>query len=170
MPISKNKKKEIIEELKEKLAKQKSLVFVDFTGVKVKDFSLFRRKLKADNNELKVAKKTLAQLVFKEKGINVDLKKLKGEIGFIFGYKDEVSPAKKAWQFSQENKNFKILGGIIGDEIFDFEKMTAIAQLPSREELLAKVVGTINAPVSNFVYALNYNIKGLVYLLSTIKK
>lgn len=169
MPISKNKKKEIIEELKEKLAKQKSLVFVDFTGVKVKDLSLFRKRLKEGDNELRVAKKTLAQIVFKEKGIKVDVKKLKGEIGFIFGYNDEVSSAKKAWQFSKENQNLKILGGVIGDEVFDFEKMTAIAQLPSKEELLAKLVGSINAPVSNFVYALNYNIKGLVQVLSKIK-
>jgi large subunit ribosomal protein L10 len=170
MPISKNKKKELIEELKEKLSKQKALVFVDFTGVKVKDFFAFRKKLKEDNNELKVMKKTLAQIAFKEKGINVDIKKMQGEMAFIFGYKDEISSAKKAWQFSLENKNFKILGGIVGNEIFDVEKMTALAQLPSKEELLGRLVGSIAAPISGFENVLIGNIRGLVQVLNQISK
>ena len=85
MPLTKEQKRKIIEDLKEKIAKQKAIIFVDFSGLKVKDFSDLRKRLSKINSELKVAKKTLLALVFKEKGLKIDIEKLKGEIALIFG-------------------------------------------------------------------------------------
>lgn len=175
MPQTKEQKKKVIEDLKDKVARQKAIVFVDFTGVKVKDLSGLRRKLKAEENELRVAKKTLISLALKDYNAEIGpkLKEMPREIALVFGYKDEISPAKMVWKFSKENQNLKILGGIIRDQkevlLGDVATME-LAQLPGREELLGKILGSLQAPVSNFVYALNYNIKGLVYLLSAIKK
>ncbi len=169
MPQTKLQKEKILEELKEKTARQKAIVFVDFTGLKVKDFSNLRKKLKAADNEIKVAKKTLMGIIFKNAKLEIDAKKLPGEIALVFGYKDVISPAKILWQFSQQNQNLKILGGFIENNFEEAEEIIELAQLPTREELLAKLVRSISAPVYNFVYALQYNLKGLIYLLTKAK-
>lgn len=175
MPKTKAQKQKILEDLKEKVARQKAMVFVDFTGVKVKDLSDFRKKLKKSNSEVKVAKKTLLSLALKDYNQKISelVKSLAGEVALVFGYQDEITPAKSVFEFSEKNKNLKILGGLIESQKDNFllaDYIVELAKLPSKEELLARLVGSIKAPVSNFVYALNYNLKGLVYLLSNIKK
>lgn len=169
MAKTKEQKKKTIDELKEKIAKQKTIIFIDFTGLKVKDTFGLRKKLKKADSELKVAKKTLIQLVFENSGLKLDVERLKGEIALVFGYKDEISTAKAVYQSSQDNPNLKILGGFFEDEFREKEDFISLAQLPSKEELLARLAGSISAPVSNFVRALQYNLKGLVYVLSVIK-
>ena len=170
MPLTKEQKKKIVEDLKEKIARQKAIIFVDFSGLRVKDLSNLRKKLKAANSELKVTKKTLLDLVFKKTGLAIEAKKIKGEIALIFGYKDGLSLAKMIYQFSETNPNLKILGGFFEKKFREAEEIITLAQLPTREELLAKLVGTIFAPVSNLVNVLQGNIKGLIYALSGIKK
>jgi large subunit ribosomal protein L10 len=168
MALTKEQKQKILEDLKDKIARQRAMVFADFTGLKVKDLSDLRRKLKAADCELKVAKKTLMGIVFKEAGI--ETKELSGEIALVFGYKDALAPAKIVYQFTQTNPNLKILAGFFENKLREAEEIITLAQLPTREELLARLVGSIQAPVSNFVRILEANIKGLMYALSAIKK
>jgi len=170
MALTKAQKQKILEDLKDKIAKQKAMIFVDFTGLKVKDLSNLRKKLKAANSELKVAKKTLLGLVFKKAGLEIETKKMKGEIALIFGYNDGLSLAKMIYQFAEANPNLKILGGFFEKKFQEAEEIITLAQLPTREELLVKLVGTIFAPVSNLVNVLQGNIKGLIYALGAIKK
>ena len=170
MAKTKEQKRKSLEELKESIKKQKAVIFVDFSGLKVEDLLKLRKSLKKVNGQLKVAKKTLIQLAFKEAGFTLDTKKLKGEIALVFGYKDEISPSKAVYQLSEENQNLKILGGFLENEFRGAEDFIELAKLPSKEELLARLVGSMSAPVTNFVRALQYNLKGLVYVLSTIKK
>lgn len=169
MPLNRAKKQKIIEDLKEKINKQKVMIFVDFTGLKVKDFSDLRKKLKTVNAQLKVAKKTLTQLALKKSKLEIDIKKLKGEIALVFGFTDEITPSKIIWQFTETNPNLKILGGILENKFIETEKIIELAKLPSREELLGKLVRNLLAPLSNFVNVLGGNIKTLIYLLSQIK-
>jgi len=169
MPLTKEKKQKIVEDLKEKIARQKAMIFVDFTGLKVKDLSNLRKKLKAVNSELKVAKKTLLGLVFKKAGLEIEAKKIKGEIALIFGYNDGLSLAKMIYQFAEANPNLKILGGFFEKKFREAEEIITLAQLPAREELLAKLAGTIFAPVSNLVNVLQGNVKGLIYVLIKVK-
>jgi large subunit ribosomal protein L10 len=136
----------------------------------VKDLFDLRKKLKTTDDELKVVKKTLLDSVLKEKGFKIDIKELKGEIAVVFGFKEGLSPSKIIYQFGEENPNLKILGGFFENKFREAEKIIALAQLPSREELLAKLAGTIFAPVSSLVNVLQGNIKGLIYALSGIKK
>lgn len=170
MAITKEKKKKILEELKEKIERQKSIIFVDFSGLKIKDFSELRKKIKSQGNEIKVIKKTLINLSLKEKKLGIDVKKLKGEIALIFGFKDEILPAKTAFEFSNQNPNLKILGGILENKFVEVEKIIELAKLPTREELLAKLVGSISAPISNLVNVLGGNLKSLVFVLNQIQK
>ena len=169
MPLNKAQKKKIIDDLKEKVEKQKILFFVDLKGLKVKDLSNLKKRLKKVDSQLKVSKKTLLDLALKEKKIGLDVKKLEGEVAVIFGFKDEILPAKTAYQFSLENKNLKIIGGYFAGKFVETEEMIAFSQLPTKNELLARLVGSVSAPISNFVQVLNANIKGLLQVLTQIK-
>jgi len=169
MPSTKEQKKKIIEDLKEKLERQKSIVFVDFSGLKVKGLANLRKEMKEKDCELKVAKKTLIHLVFEEKGIKIPKEKLLGEIALGYGYKDEILPFKILYNFSKENENLKIIGGLISREFFGKEKAIELAQLLSREGILVKLAGIIKAPISGFVNVLQGNIKGLITVLAKAK-
>jgi len=169
MALTKIQKQKIIEDLKEKASKQKAMVFADFTGLKVKDLSNLRKELRASENELKVVKKTLLGLALKEKKIELEEEKLKGEIAVIFGFKDELSPAKMIYQFSQGNPNLKILGSFFENKFQNAEETIVLAKLPTRNELLSGLVSTISAPMSQFVNVLQGNIKGLICVLAKAK-
>jgi large subunit ribosomal protein L10 len=170
MALSKQKKKETLESLKEKIAKQKAMFFVDFKGFKVKDMSDLRKRVRKAGGELKAAKKTLIGLAFKDAKIDVDAKGMSGEVALVFGYEDQVSPAKMIWEASQANQNLKILGGFLDNKLIGADQVTVLAKLPSREQLLAKVVGSMASPMSGFVNVLQGNIRGLVQALNQISK
>ena len=142
------------------------MVFVDYKGLKVKDMLDLRERLKQVGSKLVVAKKTLFAKVMKEKGIGIDLKGMEGQIGAIFAFEDSLAPMKTANTFARTNENLKIVGGYFENEIQSAERIVAIASLPSKEELLAKLVGTLAAPMSGFVKVLQGNIKGLIYVLA----
>ena len=169
MALSKDQKKKIIEDLREKISRSKAVLLVGITKLKVKDVDELKKRLKAMNANVQVVKKTLAEIVFKENKLDFSKKNFKEEIALIFGFKDEVSPAKIAYQFSKENENLKILGGFIEKKFEGIEVIQALALLPTREELLGRLVGTISAPASNLVYVLQGNIKGLIQILGSIK-
>ena len=169
MPLTKAQKQKILDELKEKIAKQKVMIFADFTGLKVKDLSNLRKKIKAADGEIKVAKKTLLGLAAKSAGLEFEAKKIKGEIAMVFGYKDEISLAKIIYQFASANPNLKILGGFLENQFREAQDFITLAQLPTKEELLARLARGVSAPISNFINVLQGNIKGLIYLLTKIK-
>ncbi len=169
MAFTRAQKQTILQDLDKKIEKHKVIIFFDFTGLKVKDFSNLRKKIKAVGDELKVVKKTLMEIAFKKAKIEADPKKMPGEVALVFGYKDGMGPAKTIYQFSKENEHLKILGGFFEDKFRTAEDIIILAQLPSREELLAKLLGTISAPVSNFVRVLQGNIRSLAYIISQIK-
>ena len=170
MALTREQKEKSLKALKEKIARQKAMFFVDFSGLKVKDMSILRKKIKTAGAEFKAAKKTLINIAFKEAKIDIETKKMPGELALVLAYQDEISPAKLIWQFSIENQNLKILGGFFENKLVGAQQIIALAQLPSKEELLARLVGSFRAPVAKFVYALNYNIKGLIFILANIKK
>ncbi len=167
MALTKEKKQEIIKDLEKKIEQQKAMIFVDFTGLKVKDILSLRKKIKENNNELKVAKKTLLALSFRKRGLEkiIDVKKLKGEIALIFGYQNEIAPAKISWQFSQENPNLKILGALIENKFWNSEEVITLAQLPTREELLAKLLGSLTSPISGLVNVLQAPLKACIFII-----
>lgn len=154
----------------EKLDRQKAAVFADFSGLKVKDLTDLKNKLRQKGAEFKVAKKTLMNLALKEKGIDADAKVMAGEIAMVMGYDDEVSAAKEVHQFSKTNQNLKILGGLLENKLIDAPQVMALALLPSKLELLAQLTGSLSAPSRNFVGVLQGNLRGLIQALSQIQK
>ena len=169
MALSREQKKKILENLREKISRQKAMIFVEFKGVKVKDLFDLRKKLKKSDSQLIVAKKTLFNLALKEAIKEMDFKKMDGEIALAFGFKDEISPAKIIHEATQQNKNLKILGGFVENKLQTSEEIIALAQLPGRQELLAKLVGSVAAPLLGFINVLQGNIKGLLVVLAKAK-
>ena len=172
MALTKKQKKEILDDLKDKIAQQKAIVFVDYTGLKVKDLSKLRKKLRESDSLFRVAKKTLLRIAFKDSKSSLadEVEKLEGQIGIIFGFEDEISPAKISYKFSKDIENLKILGGSVEGNFIGREQVLELAKIPGREELLGRLVGSISAPASNLVSVLQGNIKGLIFALSAIKK
>jgi len=169
MALSKEQKIKVIDKLKEGIAKQKAMVFVNFSGLTAQDIGDLRKKLKEIGAKILVAKKTLAKLAFKEKKLDFPEEQIQNELAIIFGFEDELAPAKVAYNFSKSQQGLQIAGGYIESEFLPAEEMISLAQLPSRKELFAKFVNTLSAPMTNFVYVQKANIKGLVYVLNAIK-
>ena len=168
MPQTKQQKEELIKELVEKLKASKAVVFSDYKGLEVKDMTVLRKELRVAGVELQVLKKTLINIALKDAGIEMDAKKLEGQIAIAVSSKDEVAAAKIIAKMAKVNENLKIVGGILGVKELSSDEVNALAKLPSKEELLAKLVGTLNAPVSGFVNVLAGNLRGLVNVLKAV--
>ena len=169
MPLTKAQKKEILQDLKEKLEKQKAIVFVDFQGLEARDLFDLRKKLQENNCQLKIAKKTLVNLALQEKKLKVDVEKMEGQLALVFSFQDTILPAKIVYDFSEEFGVPKILGGYIENEFLEAEKVIELAKLPTKEELLAKLVGSLRAPISNFQMVLRGPLQRLTFALGAIK-
>ena len=167
MALTKEQKQKIIEGLKEKIQKQKAIIFVDFKGLETKDLIILRKELKKVDGELKVVKKTLLGVA--TKNLKITIKKLKNQIALVLGYQDQISIAKILYNFSKENENLKILSGFLENETIEKEKIIELAKIPSREELLTKLVGVISSPLFKLTYILKENIKGLIIVLGKAK-
>lgn len=172
MAKTKEQKKKIIDDLKDKIRKAKSIVFVNFNNLNVSSNEELRNKLRENNSEYYVAKKTLMNLAFKDSNIkDIDAKKFEGQIAVVFGYDDEVSPAKTVDEFKKSNEcEIEFTGGILEDKFISSDLVSELAKIPSKQELYAKIVGSINAPVSGFVNVLAGNLRNLVYVLKAIEE
>ncbi len=166
MPLTKQQKEEVLKDLNEKIAKQKAMVFVSIGGLKNDELFQLRNNLKENDDLLLVAKKTLIRKIFQENNIDYQDEKMLGQLALIFGFKDELSPIKISHKFSKTNENLKILGGFFENKVISREDVLNLASLPSKKELLAKLVGSLKSPMAGLTSVLQGNIKGLVYVLS----
>lgn len=169
MALNKEQKNNIVSDLKKNIEKKKSLVFIGFDGIDVKELTDFRETLKEQGNELKVAKKSLMKIALESKNIDFDPRKLEGEVAMVFGYEDELAPSKLSYNFSKKNQNVKILGGFLEDTFYEMGDIIKLAQLPSKEQLLGMLVGTLSAPATNLVGVLSGNMRKLVFAISQIR-
>ena len=158
MALTKEQKTKQVNDIKEKVANQKSMVFVDFNKVSSQDMFALRKNLKEEGCNLKIAKKTLVRVAFGQSGISF-WNKVKavvpGQLALVLGIDDEIAPARIANKFAKDHKDFKILGGIFEKRFIDKEKVLVLANLPSRNELLGRLVGSIASPMTNFVRVLD---------------
>lgn len=166
--LTRAQKEELVKNLSEKIKSGKVMIFSDYSGTTVAKMKNLRDELRKSGSSYKISKKKLIELAFKNAGIETDVKNMEGQIGVAIGNADEVSAAKVLANFSKENDNFKILQGVLENKVISSEKVMALSKLPLRGELLSKLVGSINAPVSGFVNALAGNLRNLVGVLKAI--
>lgn len=165
MAITKVEKKEILDKLKLRVANVKAIVFTNYQGLKVAEMQDLRKKLREKQINYEVIKTTLIKKSLQEAGIEIDEKIYKKPVALAFSQGDEVEPNKIIYNFSKANEKLKILGAIIGNEFIEVDKVKALACLPGRDELYAKVVGSISVPLSGLVNVLEGNLRGLVSVL-----
>lgn len=165
---TKAQKKSLIKDWSEKIKTAKAVVFSNFKGFPVKEMMALRRELQKNGVEMKVLKKTLMAIALKEAGVEVDAKKMEGQISIAVSQTDEIAAAKIVFQAAKANENLKIVGGLLNKKEMTAQEVNALATLPSKEELLAKLVGSLNAPISGFVNVLAGNLRGLVQALKAI--
>ena len=158
MSLTKIQKSKQIDSIKEKVAQQKSVIFVDFAKVASKDLFNLRKSLKEAGCRLKVAKKTLVRVAFGQSGISFWNKMkavIPGQLALVFGIDDEIAPARIANTFAKAHENLKILGGIFEGRFIDKERVLVLANLPSRNELLSRLVGSLSSSMTGFVRVLD---------------
>lgn len=171
MARSKQSKQEILNRLAASADKALSVIFVSVKGLGVHEMEGFRKTLRTESSECIVAKKTLMTKVFASKEAPIDFKALDGEVAAVFGYADQVAPARLISTFAKQHESLTVLAGLLGDESsgmtpLSVSAIAALASLPSRDELRAKVVGSLAAPLRNFVGVLQAPVRGLVHVLN----
>jgi large subunit ribosomal protein L10 len=171
MAISKEKKRQLVTEIVEKLSRSKAIVFTDYRGLTVEDMDTLRNNLRNEGIDLKIIKNTLFKRALDEAGIDIELSEMEGHpIAVAFGYGDEVGPAKITYEFSKKNENLELLGGMLEGKEINAISVKSLAKLPSRDELYAKIVGSIAAPMTGMVTVLTGNISGLLNVLKAYQE
>ena len=170
MAKTRKEKEEIVARLVDMFREAKSTAFSSISGYTMAQADDLRSKAKEQNVEVLIAKKTLLATATKEAGIeDIDPRSFEGSILTAVSFGDEVSAAKLLKDFQKTNEEFSLVAGVLEGTGLTTEEVMQLASLPSKEQLLAQLVGSINAPVSGFVNVLAGNLRGLVTVLGAIK-
>jgi large subunit ribosomal protein L10 len=173
MPNQKNI--EAVKVIDEKLKRCHNIILVDYAGLSVAEQTEFRKQAKSVGGEMTVQKNSLLALTLKKRAKELPesvFDALNGPTAMIYGYEDAVGVTKLAVEFAKTHEdNFKLKVGVLAGtddsphQALDIEALKKLATLPNREELRAKLVGTLNAPISGFVTVLSGNLRGLVQVI-----
>lgn len=161
-------KKLVVEEIKDKLQRAKSVAFVDYRGITVEEDTAMRKAFREAGAEYKVYKNRLMLLALNELGIQGADKYLEGTSAVAFGYDDEVAPAKIISETAKKTKKLTVKFGILNGNFVESKDIEELAKLPSKEVLIAKLLGTLNATASSLVRVLNAPVQGLAIALNAI--
>ncbi len=168
------KKEAIVAELKEQMTSAKGAVFTSYKGLTVAQDTKLRRELREAGITYHVVKNTMTRIAAKELGLDGIIEHLEGTTAFAFSAEDAVAPAKVICDFIKKNKLdeagiLTIKVGLVEGKVISDQEVKALASLPSREELIAKMLGSMNAPVTNTVMVLQGVIRNAVYVLDAIR-
>lgn len=169
--LTKEKKASDIASLKASLEKAKMAVVSDYRGLSVKEITDLRRQLQKVDADYTVAKNTLIKVALKDHPMGETLAPfLSGPTALAISYGDPVAPAKILSDFMRTSKKTDIRGGVLEGKAVDAGQVKAIAELPSREVLIAKALGSMKSPITGIVMVLSAVPKSLVYTLEAIRK
>lgn len=164
MPSTKERKEEIIAELTQDLKKTQALILTDYRGLSVADLQTLRKQLRGMKTRLHVAKNTLIELALERAGMPVPQDLLEGPTALVFCYNDIAGPAKTLNDFLKD-KEIKVKGAILSGNVLRGAEASALANLPSREQLFGRLLGTINAPSTQVAGVVASGIRQVLYLL-----
>lgn len=154
-----NKNRQIKEakvaEIKEKLEKAQSIVLADYQGLTVEEDTALRKTLREAGVEYKVYKNNLVALAAKELGVEGLDAYLEGPVSIAFGYEDATAPARVLHTFAKDHKKLELKAGMVEGALYNKAEIEQIATIPSKEVLIAKLLGSFKAPLSNVAYLLN---------------
>jgi large subunit ribosomal protein L10 len=148
-------KKAKVLEIKEKMGKAQGMVFAKYQGLTVEEDTELRKKLREAGIEYKVYKNTMTTLAARELGLEGIVSHLEGPVSVAFGYEDATAPARILNDFAKTHKKLELKAGIVEGNVYDAEGVAKLATIPSREVLIAQLLGSFKAPLSNLAYLLN---------------
>jgi len=164
--VKKEKKAEMVDWLEEKLRSSNIVIATDYRGLSVSEMAQLRQKLREQGIEYRVVKNSLAGFASVAAGKPNMSELLHGPTAMAFGYGDVVQPAKSLLDYQRSSEtSLSIKGGILVEKLLTPEDIVMLAKLPPRDELLAKFVGVVQAPMYRLLTVLNSNLQGFVQVL-----
>lgn len=170
MSAALEEKKKLVEELKEKIGAAKSIVIVDYKGLSVFEDTELRKTLREANVEYRVLKNRLMQKAFNELGYADFDEALNGPTAVAFANGDPVAPAKILLESADKSKKLTVKCGMVDGTYITVDGVKELATLPPKEVLLAKLLGTLEAPISGLARVLNETVAGLARVLNQISE
>lgn len=173
MAISREAKEQVVAKLSDELSRLKLAVMTDYRGLTVREAEELRAQLREQGMTYRVTKNTLLRLALKSQPqmAELDPTSFTGPMALAVGFDDEVAPARVIFQYAKEHEALEIVGAITGDgKLLSAAEVKALATLPSREQLLAQVVGTIAAPLTGFVGVMAGNVRSIVNVLNALSQ
>ncbi len=158
-----------IESIKEKLKQAQVAIVTEYRGFSVEEITNLRRRLQKEDGDYTVTKNTLAKIAIKGTQYEILADALKGPIALAFGFKDQVSPAKIMASFIKESKKGEIIAAALDGKLLSADEAKALATLPSKEEIYAKMLGCINSPASGIANVTNEVLTSLVRAVDAVK-
>ena len=164
----KQSKIDAVESLTDKLRRAKSVVLTDFRGLTVGDMTLLRNDLRNEKIEYRVIKNRIARIALENAGCDSLDDILTGPTGVAIGFEDPIPPARIIFEFSQKFENLKVKGGLLEGKRIDVSTLEKLSKMPSREQLLVKLIGSLQSPTTKVILSLKQVGTHLVYALKAL--
>jgi large subunit ribosomal protein L10 len=173
MAISRVAKEQAVDILSKELGRIKLAVMTDYRGLTVREVEELRSVLRDEGISYRVTKNTLLRLASKNTPAlaGIDPSTFVGPTALAMGFDDEVAPARVIFQFAKTHQALEIVGGLTGDgQVLTAAQVKSLATLPTREQLLGQVVGTIAAPLTGFVGVMSGNVRSIINVLNALSE
>ncbi len=159
-----------VAELKDLLANSQGVVLVDYCGLTVAEDTELRSKMREAGVKYMVAKNTFVRIAAKEAGIEGLDSYLEHNTALAFSAEDPVAPAKILNDFSKDHEKLTLKAGVLNGAVIGVDEVKALAELPSKEELVAKLLGSMQAPISGLLNVLQGTIRNFVYVVDAVRE
>lgn len=163
-------KTKAVQNLEKEARESKGLIVTSFKALKTVEFNEMRAKLRPHSGEYKVVKNSLTKIALKNAGMEALANMLEGPTAIVVERGDAIAAMKAVFDFAKTHENLKVKGGIFEGKVLSAPELKAIASLPSREVLIAQLLGTLQAPMVNLVSVLQAPMRDLVGVLDQIAK
>jgi large subunit ribosomal protein L10 len=169
--MKRSEKEAIITEVAEKAARAIAMYFADFSRLTVAEETELRREFRKSGVEYNVVKNTLARKALEQlTGYDRVLDKLVGPTGIAYSYDDPSAPAKIIKKFSEKTGKLQLKAAVVEKQVYDSTKLEQLANMPTRKDMVAAILGSLQAPASGIVGAINAVARDLVYVIDAIEK
>ncbi|MBN2298722.1 MAG: 50S ribosomal protein L10 [Deltaproteobacteria bacterium] len=167
--MRKDEKHELVKQLHDELGESQAVFVTDYIGLNVEKITRLRKSIKSSGGSFRIVKNTLLRRAAQDTPAGIIEKLFVGPTAIAMAKGDPLGVAKALVDFAKDNEQLDVQGGILGTQVLDLSAIQALAKMPSKEVLIAKMLGSMNAPVTNFVGVLAAMLRQIVYVLKAIE-